>query len=127
MLIKTKLLFVLLLGLIATSTLIGQPHHQCNILVQNEKEAYSVGDTIVAIIMVKIDNKLCKDANDAPNIYTKGLKMVEHSNWRRISDSELGEKLVFVVTTKRKEKVLTVCGETAYYNCFRQKIFAINN
>lgn len=123
MFFKIKIFLFALFGLLSVTALAYSNGCQISILVQHEKETYVVGDTITVLIKVKLDKAFCEKAGDATKVFSKGVKIEKRSEWKKLSNTEVGQKLLLTVLNKSKEKTLTVYRKTAHYNCFEQKAF----
>lgn len=111
-----------------TSSIIGSASPKScsiNIIVQNERQVYHVQDTITVLVKVFLDKDFCKEAADETKIFSKGLKIIERSDWKKISDTLVGQKLILTVQHKPVNRMLTVYRKTAHYNCFEQKKFKV--
>lgn len=98
---------------------------QIYINVQNEKESYRIGDTLSVSIKVELEDEICDDAGDAVKIFSKGLKIIERSDWKKISETMVGQKLLMTVIESKNSTTLTIYRKTGHYNCFREKEFNI--
>lgn len=127
MLLRSKILFLLVFSLLSLAGKASTEGCAITIAVQNEKQAYAIGDTIVVLVKVTLEKEFCDEARDITKVFSKGLKIVERSEWRRISEKIVGQKLVVTVLNKGSEKKLTVYRKTAHYNCFEQKEFNIKD
>lgn len=123
MFFKLKIFLFALFALLSGTAFAYNNDCQISITVQHEKEMYLVGDTVTVLIKVKLDKPFCDDAGDATKVFSKGVKIEKRSEWKRLSETEVGQKLLLTVLNKGKEKTLTVYRKTAHYNCFEQKTF----
>lgn len=120
---KTKIVLLLLFSLFSLAVIARAEVCEISIAVQNEKAHYTINDTITVLVKVQLDKEFCDEAGDATKIFGKGLKIIERSKWKKLSETTLGQKLHLTVLKKDDERILTVYRKTAHYNCFQQKEF----
>jgi len=121
-----KIFFLLLISFIWSNSFGQEKECSIEILVQNEKTFYSANDTIIVLVKVYLEEDFCDDAANATKIFGKGVKIIKSSNWEKLTNSSVGQKLTLSVLEDKKQAVLTVYRKTGHYNCFQQKKFNIN-
>jgi hypothetical protein len=76
---------------------------------------------------VELNEDFCDDAAKVTKIFSKGLKIIERSDWKKMSGILVGQKVKLTVLKKEDQHTLTVYRKNAHYNCFAQKKFKIEN
>jgi len=124
---KNSFFFATSIFILLTNTYLQATTKECNIsiIVQNEKEKYKIGDTITVLIKVELEGEICDDAGEATKVFCKGLKILEQSDWKKISESTVGQKVTLSVIKSKDASTLTIYRKTGHYNCFRQREFEI--
>lgn len=113
--------------IVLTACALSTTAKDCNItiIVENEKERYLIGDTITILVKVELEDKICESSGDANKIFCKGLEILEHSSWEKISENVVGKRLSLAVVESKIQSTLTVYRKTGHYNCFRQRKFNV--
>lgn len=122
--IISKILILIICAFLSDAALASTKDCSINIIVQNEKATYSTNETITVLVKVQLDDEFCDEAGDVTKIFSKGLKITNRSEWKKLAKNTLGQKLTLTVLGKEKEQILTVYRKTAHYNCFEQKRFS---
>ncbi len=121
-----KIFFLLTISFAWLNSFSVEKECSIEILVQNEKTSYSANDTINVLVIVYLEEDFCDDAANATKIFGKGVKIIKSSNWKKLTNSSVGQELTLSVLKDKKQAVLTVYRKNAHYNCFQQKKFNIN-
>lgn len=127
MIFKIWLLFLCLVSAVIASANGGNKDCEISFSVKDEKLKYNYSDTITVMVKVKLDEEFCDEAADATKIFSRGLKIENRSEWKKISETTVGQKLVLTVLKKGTNKTLTVYRKNAHYNCFEQLEFNIED
>ncbi len=125
MILERKILFLLTACLLWLTFPALAKDCQIRIVVQNEKQEYTTGDTISVLIRVKLADDFCDEAGDATKVFSQGLKITKRSDWKKISKYEVGQKLLITVLKPQSKAVITAYRKTGHYNCFQQKIINV--
>ncbi|MCY1719705.1 hypothetical protein OU798_05090 [Prolixibacteraceae bacterium Z1-6] len=120
MILTKKIQFIVLLSLLYVATYATEKDCEITFFVQNEKQTYTINDTIIILVKVRLDKDFCDEAADATKVFSKGLKIEERSEWKRLSDDTVGQKLVLTVLPNYENRIITVYRKTGHYSCFQQ-------
>lgn len=122
---QNKIVLALIISLITLAGKASSDDCSISFLIQNEKEVYTINDTITVLIKVALDKEFCDEAGDATKVFSNGLRIIKRSKWKKTTETTIAQKLVLTVLSSKKERTLTAYRKTAHYNCFKQQQFEV--
>lgn len=125
MILKAKLFLLLLICILVANANTAPKGCEIGFVVQNSKIEYTSNDTITVLVKVKLDEAFCDEAGGVTKIFCKGLKIEKRSEWKKMTENTLGQKLVLTVLRRTNMGTLTAYRKTGHYDCFRQIKFNI--
>lgn len=75
-------------------------------IIQNKKEKYDIGDTLVIKVLVILTHRICPEGIKATKFQLAGLKVIGAKEWIETSRGEYERELKLVVTGTETGKVI---------------------
>lgn len=71
-------------------------------IIENNKEIYTIGDTLSLIIKATQNTRVCAEGVDKTKIFTKGLAIIWQTDWMNTTNNTYEKKITLAVKGNKK-------------------------
>lgn len=113
---------ILLLFIAFHHVMIAQNANATISFTNNEKDIYSIGDTLKILIQINMPPQICSDGMQKTKIYLSGLEINKQVEWKQKNNSLWEKEMELIVhSTKKEQSKITVLRRADKGDFFIQK------